>query len=68
MYKTYKSYESLEGKVIKALKKSIGSNKSTTIIASVIAVDIWNRAKRQSKVPTDTDISFGIYEYLGAVR
>jgi hypothetical protein len=68
MCKEYKNYENLEGKVAKAIKKSVGLKKGFSVAAAMIAVDIWNTAKDELRSPNDQDISRGIYEFLGATR
>jgi hypothetical protein len=68
MFKKYKTYESLEGKVSKALNKSLGMMKGLNLASAMIAVEVWDNAKQEQRVPTDRDISRGIYEFFGSVR
>lgn len=68
MFKKYKTYENLEGKVTKALSKSLGMMKGINLAAAMISVEVWDDAKREERVPTDSDISRGIYEFFGNTR
>ena len=45
MFKKYKTYESLEGKVTKALSKSLGMMKGINLAAAMISVEVLDDAK-----------------------
>jgi len=68
MNKQYKSYDHLEGTVEKTIKKSLGVKKGFSLAAHMIAKDVWDDATKNLKVPTDKDISIGIYEFFGTAR
>lgn len=64
----YRSYDNLEGKVAKAIKKTIKVTKGFELAAHMIALDIWNNTANQLRNPNDQDISRGIYEFFGNAR
>lgn len=65
MLRVYKNYESLEGKVSRILKKSLGLHKGYALATSLITLDIWTSATCNLRLPNDHDIAQGIYEFLG---
>lgn len=68
MNKQYKSYDHLEGAVTKVIRKSLGLKRGFSLDACLIAKDVWSRAANKLTLPTDRDISIGIYEFYGNTR
>lgn len=51
MLRVYKNYESLEGKVSRILKKSLGLHKGYALATSLITLDIWTSATCNLRLP-----------------
>ena len=67
-FRTYKSYENLEGMVNKTLKKILKIKRGREIPSAIISMNIWNKAIDELRLPTDVDISMGVYEFFGDTR
>lgn len=66
--RVYKNYDHLQGRVYKRIKISIGNTKGIDTAAAIISLKIWQKAYDELRNPTDSDISFGVYEYFGDTR
>jgi hypothetical protein len=66
--KEYKNYDTLEGKVEKAITKYLGNRTKFSVAGHMIAMDIWSRTTSELRVPTDKDISIGLLEFFGSNR